>query len=240
MNKLIKLALKYFINDRKSKNTFILLFLLYILICIFASIFFFYDYKLNITIDEKMYIDITVENKEVLNNKIIEKKECKDYKITYCRIPINRYNQNEIIEYLKEKNISYYISNETEKLEHFTNIKYTLLVIVILFTILGFILITNQIKKKQEFDLKTKYIMHSLGYTKQKLIIFDFIYIIPLFTIYFLISESLLFIISYITSNLEFYKLYFSHLNCIFLIFILLYLVIYYVLLKLNDRKLTI
>lgn len=137
----------------------------------------------------------------VLNNKIIEKKECKDYKITYCRIPINRYNQNKIIEYLKEENIRYYQSNEIEKFEHFKNIKYTSLVVVI---------------------------------------IFDLIYIIPLFIIYFLTAESLLFIISYITSNLEVYKLYFIQLSSIFLLFILLYLVIYYILLKLNNRKLTI
>lgn len=232
------LSIKYLFRNKKNKNTFLLLFLLYALICIFLSIYFFYDYKLN-KLDNSMTIEAIVENKEVLNNKVLEKKECKKYSNYYCIIPLNIYNKDEIVNYLNSNNVSYNINIGEEKKEEFINVKYVLLVILIILTLFSFILSINITKKKLEREKKTKYILRSLGCTKKKLILFDYIYLIPIISIFFIISEFALFFITSLGGNLEFYRLYVFNLSTLYFLVLITYLLTYLLYLLKNNRGLT-
>lgn len=238
MDLLKNLSIKYLFRNKKNKNTFLLLFLLYALICIFLSIYFFYDYKLN-KLDNSMTIEAIVENKEVLNNKVLEKKECKKYSNYYCIIPLNIYNKDEIVNYLNSNNVSYNINIGEEKKEEFINVKYVLLVILIILTLFSFILSINITKKKLEREKKTKYILRSLGCTKKKLILFDYIYLIPIISIFFIISELALFFITSLGGNLEFYRLYVFNLSILYSLVLITYLLTYLLYLFKNNRGLT-
>lgn len=232
------LSLKYNLKNNLNKKIYFLLFLLYIFICSLLCVYFYYDYKLNLANDDGKYILASSTNKEVFNNKVLNEKECVEYQKTFCKIPINRYSEENITKYLKESKIEYSIYNDTVKQKQFKHIKDILFYASIIIDILIYILVINMIRKKLENEIKTKYILYSLGYNKKNIRYFDNLVIIIIFLIYIVVVEIIFLVFSLLTKNILFYKEYIKIISFIYIVVLLKYFITYNIMLNIYNKTL--
>lgn len=231
------IAFIYFIKNKKNYSNILLLFFIYVLNCTLFMGMFYYEYKLNLALDEKMTARVIVEDKDVLNKNFLNIKECPDYIQNECILSINRYNKDKIINYLEKENIEYYLSTEVEKLIHFTRIKYLLIVGLSVISLLLYFICINIMKNKLNKDKNTKYVLKALGAKNKTIIIFDYAYMIPLFIIYLLLVLILTLLFS-ILVDFDFFKAYIMYIFISYMFVILIYFISYNVLLFKNLQEL--